>query len=298
MVRNDGSGVDLLLHIKNAAWRIIPRCLFEKVAFVYFRRKKLQKKIDWLNLNVYVTSRCDLNCVSCTAFAPIADDYVLDVEKFESDCKRLAELDGNKQIKQFRFSGGETLRHPRLFEILGIARNYFPYAKNTVITNGIILSKCDDDFWVQLKSIGTDVIISNYPIKLNIKSILATAKKHGIHVHYYRDKLRWYKQRFDETGSYEPRANFLKCRLSIQCAELRTGKIATCQSVMKIQYFNSYFHKNIEATDADVIDIYKVKSIDEILEFICKPIPFCKYCNVEHIPIEWGTSKKDISEWT
>lgn len=55
----------------------------------------------------------------------------------------------------------------------------------------------------------------------------------------------------------------------------------------------------MEVTDRDYIDIYKVKNLDEILAFMAKPIPFCKYCYLSHEPIlyNWAPSKKDISEW-
>jgi hypothetical protein len=83
----------------------------------------------------------------------------------------------------------------------------------------------------------------------------------------------------------------------LQCVELRDGKIATCQTIQKIHYFNDYFQKNLEVTDVDTIDIHKAKSMDEILEFIARPAPFCRYCNVKWTHIKWDTSKKDISEW-
>jgi hypothetical protein len=43
-----------------------------------------------------------------------------------------------------------------------------------------------------------------------------------------------------------------------------------------------------------------VKNIDEILFFICKPMPFCSFCNQKGIiwDIGYGVSKKEISEWT
>ena len=52
--------------------------------------------------------------------------------------------------------------------------------------------------------------------------------------------------------------------------------------------------------EADYIDIYKAKSIQEILAFLAKPIPFCKYCNVKGRTFghERGISKKEIEEWT
>jgi len=67
--------------------------------------------------------------------------------------------------------------------------------------------------------------------------------------------------------------------------------------------FNNYFIKNsgaaMEATDDDSIDIYKAKDIGEIYEFLSKPMPFCRYCRIKswEIGIEWGVSKKEITEW-
>jgi hypothetical protein len=38
--------------------------------------------------------------------------------------------------------------------------------------------------------------------------------------------------------------------------------------------------------------------MDEILDFLCKPAPFCKYCNIrKQNKIEWGISKKERKEW-
>ena len=40
------------------------------------------------------------------------------------------------------------------------------------------------------------------------------------------------------------------------------------------------------------------KDIEEIVEFLNRPIPCCRYClpnQEEKIP--WGVSKRDISEW-
>ena len=38
----------------------------------------------------------------------------------------------------------------------------------------------------------------------------------------------------------------------------------------------------------------------KILEFLAKPIPFCRYCMVDKVKrgLLWETSKKDIKEWT
>jgi len=40
--------------------------------------------------------------------------------------------------------------------------------------------------------------------------------------------------------------------------------------------------------------------MDEILDYLCKPIPFCRYCDWRRLKtgVKWSVSKKEISEWT
>jgi len=35
----------------------------------------------------------------------------------------------------------------------------------------------------------------------------------------------------------------------------------------------------------------------EILEFINRPIPMCRWCKTRRTTIDWGRSNKDINEW-
>jgi hypothetical protein len=80
----------------------------------------------------------------------------------------------------------------------------------------------------------------------------------------------------------------------------KNGKIATCAQVFAARHFNEYFNQDMEIADENFIDIYKASSLDEILEFVIRPIPFCKYCCLKKIKrgIKWETSKKEITEWT
>jgi hypothetical protein len=51
--------------------------------------------------------------------------------------------------------------------------------------------------------------------------------------------------------------------------------------------------------DSDSIDIYNASNIDEILDFLSKPITCCRYCmpNDDEL-IDWKVSKKEIEEWS
>jgi MoaA/NifB/PqqE/SkfB family radical SAM enzyme len=207
-------------------------------------------------------------------------------------------LDGGGVVPQIHIAGGEPLIHPKLDEIIVITRRYFPDAKMKIVTNGLLLLKQSEDFWECCRKNKVDIIISHYPINLDIKSIRKKAKNYKIKIRYYRGVLPWFKMSLDLTGGYDVEKNFQKCTAALQCVELRDGKIATCQYILKMTYFKEYFKKDIDISEKDFIDIYKAKNIDEILEFISRPVPFCRYCTLKYSPVEWGQSKKDISEWT
>lgn len=285
----------LAVPLKNLLLRMLPQNLAMWLVNFYFRGKKFKKQSS-MSLVVYVTGKCNLNCVSCYAFAPIASDRMLSPGSFESDCKRLSELGADK-IREIVLQGGEPLLHPQFVDILNIASAYFPKARIKIVTNGILLLKQDKRFWESCRTAGAYIAISHYPIKLDVKSIRLKMKEYGMNLRYYSGKLPWYKMAFDLSGSGNPRENFKKCTISLRCPDLQDGKIATCLTIQKARYFNEYFSQNLEISDADTIDIYKVNSIDEILEFIAKPASFCRYCNIKMIPIEWGPSKRELSEW-
>jgi hypothetical protein len=80
---------------------------------------------------------------------------------------------------------------------------------------------------------------------------------------------------------------------------LKDGKIFGCVIIANINHFNSYFNKNLEVCAEDFIDIYKINGIDELYDFMARPVPFCGYC--DYASTTWAPnkpSKKDISEWT
>ena len=66
-----------------------------------------------------------------------------------------------------------------------------------------------------------------------------------------------------------------------------------------IIHFNTYFGENLEVDKKDGIDIYDVQSKEDILNFLSKPIPFCRYCAVERRTYDnlWEYSKQKIEEW-
>jgi hypothetical protein len=108
------------------------------------------------------------------------------------------------------------------------------------------------------------------------------------------------KHTLDITGSQNAEKNFYSCLRGNNCMELKDGKMFTCNVICNANRFNSYFKQNIPITEKDYIDIFKAKTIDEILDFISLAPPFCAYCNLKakKTGLQWEVSKREIGEWT
>jgi hypothetical protein len=165
------------------------------------------------------------------------------------------------------------------------------------------LNKQPESFWENCKKNDIEIKITKYPINLDFATMEKTAKKYEVKFSYYQDTdkvIKWTNiLPLDINGRQDIADAFRLCFLSNRCMQLYNGKLYTCARPFSIKNFNNYFNTNLRESEADSIDIYKAKNIDEIFDFLRKPIPFCKYCNwrelVAHTP--WHRSKKEISEW-
>lgn len=259
--------------------------------------KPKQKKL--LEFEVHLCDHCNLNCTGCDHFSPLANKTFLDAKCFEQDCTRLAELTNGK-IDAIRLLGGEPLLHPDLCSIIPIARHSFPTAAISVVTNGVLLLKQSEEFWQCCHENNVTITTTKYPINLDYDAIDALAETHGVTLEYWGGVTKTTVHYvLDTEGTQNPQESYKLCFKSNACIQLKEGKLYTCATIPYIKYFNQHFNKDLQVTENDYIDIYKAKDIDEILAFLSKPMPFCRYCNVENtgFGLKWGLSKKEISEW-
>jgi hypothetical protein len=101
------------------------------------------------------------------------------------------------------------------------------------------------------------------------------------------------------SGSQDVKENFNNCFWKARCIVLENGRLSSCVVPFKAKYFQQYYKSDaFDTSDKNSIDIFKAKDIEEIVEFLNRPIPCCRYClpnQEEKIP--WSVSKRDISEW-
>ena len=283
-------------------WLIPDKILYKNIVPFYKTiTKASSKKKKLLKFQVNVADHCNLNCKGCTAFSPLSQETYLDLNVFEKDCGRISELTEGK-IELIDLLGGEPLLHPEINKIMEISRRHFTIGDINIITNGILLTRMPLDFWQKCHEYNINIIISGYPIKLDFPDIYKLAESCNVQLSIRGNpggKKIWNKVPFDLQGRQNILKNFKKCFGANFCICLDKGKLASCPIPLLMPIFNNYFKQNIPVTDNDYIDIYKAKTIDEVLDFLRKPIPMCAYCNLDNVDygINWESSKKEITEW-
>jgi MoaA/NifB/PqqE/SkfB family radical SAM enzyme len=269
-------------------------------------RKYESPGVKGIGLQLYLTDHCNYGCRGCLAFSPLAKEFYADLVVVENDLKRMAELTGAK-VDVINLLGGEPLLHPHLTSFFDIARKHFSATEIRLVTNGILLPRQGKAFWLAMKKNRMVLRPTKTPLlQLKWREIEKKAR-------YYKVPFEYYGIDYTQEGREVPKGleHFVLDLSGKQSNTISTcphsahhlyslidGKIFPCAVSANIRHFNAYFNKNLELQEGDYIDIYQVKSIDELLSYWKDAIPFCRYCNLDKVTwIPFALTDKDIGEW-
>ena len=266
----------------------------------------LKKKLRKIHFEIHLAEHCNLNCAGCNHFSSIAEPELLNLEEFTRDIERMGEL-FNHDCDGITLIGGEPLLNPDIIKFMKTARTNFPSARITIYTNGILLPQKDLDFWTACRDNNVGIIISSYPIQLDVETIEEATKKFGINLSWVAARQRTINDVFtispiDLSGSGDIRRSFAFCSQANSCITLKHGKLFTCVFAAHVHHFSKKFGVEIPITEADYIDIYKESDGDTILEKLTRPIPACRFCSGGRFTkssrkIKWHRTEQAISEW-
>ena len=257
--------------------------------------------LEYIVLNIL--DHCNLKCKGCDHFACVADPYFVAYETIHQDLDRLAEIFHGDYITKIAVMGGEPLLHPDLLKILKDVREHFPYAIIRLTTNGLLLLKQEDAFWHVCKEQNITIVNTKYPINLNFNMMKERSKQEGVRFEYFEgtgehDVKTSFKKIINLKGDSDPVESFADCHISNYGNFLMEGKLYGCPfSCQSYRIFNKKFNQNLRMTEKDFLDIYKVRDMQEILDFAARPKYYCRYCRGLTPPFEWSRSKKEIGEW-
>ena len=251
---------------------------------------------------VHLSEHCNLNCSYCTHFCPVAEPSFPNIEQFERDFVKLGQLT-NGYVRKIKLMGGEPLLNPDIVKIMYIARQNFSSAKIKITTNGILLTKMKGNFWTACKNNDIYIYISQYPIKLNMDKIFEIAANYGVSILFEpticrdgRNYVFWL-QRFDMSGKRNAQKMYEYCYTK-RCTFLKDGKIYLCAQIPSSQHLEKRFGVKFSVSKDDFLVLDDVKDVQEILDFISHPSPFCGYCATDRISfVKWSISARKQEEW-
>lgn len=253
------------------------------------------------SIEYHLADHCNYNCWGCDHFSPLAEKVLTPFNMFKRDMDRLSQI-SCKRLGRISLMGGEPLLNPDVIKFMEHARECFPDTVINLCTNGILLDKQDDSFWDACSRNNINILITDYSIKLNLESLDAKSEKFKVSINHRNPTSikSFIHCPLDEKGGQDPVHSFLSCHQGNTCMHLRNGRLYPCNIPANIHHYNRFFSKNLKVDDRDSIDIFKAESMDDILSFLSRPIPFCRYCDVDHRtgghPVV--LSKKSIKEWT
>jgi ABC-2 type transport system ATP-binding protein len=247
------------------------------------------------SLETHLVDHCNLKCKGCSHFAPLVDGEVFtDIEVFKRDFSRLKQL--FEHIYEIRLMGGEPLLHPELLTFCHFIRNLYPNTNVSIYTNGILLLKMSDDFWKTCSENNILVKITYYPIDLRVAEIRRKAKENNVRLKIPKQIKHFFKH-LNIDGDSDPKASFLNCRLMFQTPQLREGKLFPCFFPAYVHIFSQYFNQSLYASEDDYINIFDNINQADIIEFLDRPIPMCRWCVTRRSFTKWGSSEQNINEW-
>jgi len=262
----------------------------------WFSTRVLGRRPRLYHFEIHITDHCNLNCKGCGHFSNLCSPTFLDLDEFESDMAAVAE---RLDVDDIWLLGGEPLLHPRIHEFVRVARRCFPDAKNSVMTNGKLILQMGPEFWTSMAETNTVLLCDLYPIGLPVEEINALCAANGVVAEWTDPRGEFYKVPIDLTGGQDPANSFLRCDGLNNCPMLRHGRLYPCAYAAYADVFAQHFGiVGLDPTSADSISVHDERDPREFMDFLLKPIPWCRHCDFDAFEkYPWERSRRQIDEW-
>ncbi|MEI7814398.1 MAG: radical SAM protein [Coriobacteriia bacterium] len=265
---------------------------------VWFRRAILHKKPVLYHFEVHITDHCNLNCKGCAHFSNLCPPTFADIEEFGAEMDRMARLFSS--VRQIYLLGGEPLLHPQVAEFVLAARGAFRESRIYLMTNGVLVTRMNEEFWKALAETDTVLLCDSYPINLPIDEINRLGEKYGVRIEWTEKREQFFKIPIDPEGGHDAASSFKRCQGFNNCPIIRGGRLYPCAYVAFADVFREQFDiDSLAPGQGDSISIRDNPDPEDVIEFLRNPVGWCSYCDMDMREFyAWGRSKRDISEWT
>lgn len=166
-------------------------------------------------------------------------------------------------------------------------------------------------FWKSIEENDVNIAWGKYPIgeEVNQRIEITLKEKCRKYRNFTQEENKTLsKQVYDfeakgergQRGQNDCRSQWIHCWSANQCIQLRNHRIYPCVQSAYASILTDYFNLGSKESELDSINIYEARDYKEILDFIARPIPFCRFCRMEKQidGYRWGHSKCELTEWT
>ena len=257
-----------------------------------------------MNLDIHIIDTCNRNCGNCFHYSCIAKksnekNSLYFEELFKTLHPSIKDLFSNINIL-----GGEPFLNKDLKNIIQSFRKYF--CKNTIIifTNGIILTEGLRNKDSEIINIINTIIENNVKIFVSVhsndyqnykKELMELMKSNGFKIDFITVlecnsfiKID-FEMKDNKVIANDANENYKKCIVKpvpnkfFTTFQLVGNKLIGCAKAAYCYILNEYLDNKIILNDSDQLDISKVESKEEIINFINKGhLDFCKYCVIDN----------------
>lgn len=247
------------------------------------------KEDTLLHVEIHAMDACNLNCKGCTHFAPLfkkkKPDTATRVRNFELLSNKIS------SVVDLYIMGGEPLLNDELIDYIKAAKSAFPNSFIVIVTNGLLIPKCSDEFLDFICNENVCISISEYaPTHKIIDKIIEKLLKHNV---IYNIREFDSKQVFNLPLSIE-KTDERYC-ISKGCINIYDGKIACCPTLIYLPALNQRF--GTDFPEDGIIDLSSDVEGLELKEKLGQPVSLCDYCSKNEINWNVCSGMLDISDF-
>ena len=237
-------------------------------------------KIEQRAADYNLTEHCNLRCAGCDHSSPLLPKKFAEVAEYQRDLATLSQV---LHLGELKILGGEPLLHPDLIEFLRGARASGIADEITLVTNGVLLHRCDpvtfeliDKLWVSL-----------YPgvrLRLEVSELEALSKKYNFKLELkVMNSFRFTTINRRHRDAALVRQIFTRCALAHEwsCHTIHEGYYFKCSPAPFLTARMALRGESVLNRESDGVRIHNNPRLREELEAYLRaeePLEACYYC--------------------
>ena len=246
-----------------------------------------------------VANHCNLKCKGCSHYSNLVrEPEFADPDRFRKNLARMKELFDHVEV--IRLLGGEPFLNPDLGDFVTAAREAYPDAVLSVVSNGLLIPKnVKDEVLEAIRRNNARIRVSNYPPTVKLGGeIRRRLEESGVRYSSSRPVTKFQFETGSEAG--DGRKNYNHCALIQDHLLSDDGRMCLCDNPVLYDENRERLKTKREVSEKDWINICRMQDGCEVLRKLHQPVPFCRYCLTrKKIMFPWkGNYLKELTRET